>query len=32
MSSVNIGFVKYELNCKHKKRWWRVETWAKEGK
>ncbi len=30
MSSVNIGSVEYEFDCKDKKRWWRVETWAKE--
>jgi hypothetical protein len=26
MSSVNIGLVEYELDCKDKKRWWRVDT------
>jgi hypothetical protein len=31
MSSVNIRLVEYELDCKDKKRWWRVETWPKKG-
>jgi hypothetical protein len=32
MSSVNIGAVEYESDCKDKKRWWRGETWAEEWK